>query len=148
MTALVIGYGNRLRRDDGAGPRLADWVAARHQPDVVVVACHQLMPELIQPLRTASRVLFIDAAQGAPGVRLLPLPSHPPQATGAGPFSHVVSPLQLLALAERLEAATPAAWQLLIPAHCCELGERLSRETASACRSALPLLRRWLTGDA
>jgi hydrogenase maturation protease len=148
MTALVIGYGNRLRSDDGAGPRLAEWVAARRQPDVVVVTCHQLMPELIQPLRTASRVLFIDAAPGAPGVRLLALPSHPPQAVGAGAFSHVVSPLQLLALAEQLEAATPAAWQLLIPAHRCELGERLSRETAAACRAALPLLRRWLTGDA
>jgi hydrogenase maturation protease len=148
MTALVIGYGNRLRCDDGAGPRLAEWVAARRQPDVVVVACHQLMPELIQPLRTASRVLFIDAARGAPALRLLALPSQPPQAVGAGAFSHVVSPLQLLALAEQLEAATPAAWQLLIPAHRCELGERLSRETAAACRSALPLLRRWLTGDA
>ena len=148
MTALVIGYGNRLRSDDGAGPRLAEWVAARRQPDVVVVACHQLMPELIQPLRTASRVLFIDAARGAPALRLLALPSQPPQAVGAGAFSHVLSPLQLLALAEQLEAVTPAAWQLLIPAHRCELGERLSRETAAACRSALPLLRRWLTGDA
>lgn len=148
MTAVVIGYGNRLRCDDGAGHRLVEWLAAEHRPDVVVVACHQLMPELIQPLSAASRVLFIDAAFGTPGVRLLPLPSHRANGSSLGPFSHALSPLQLLALAELLEAATPAAWQLLIPAHCCGLGEQLSKDTASACRVALPLLRRWLKSDA
>ena len=148
MTALVIGYGNRLRGDDGAGQRLVEWLAAQHQPGVVTLACHQLMPELIQPLRTASRVLFIDAAQGAQGVRLLPLSSHRANRWSPGIFSHALSPLQLLALAEQLDGSAPEAWQLLIPAHCSQLGQRLSRPTASACCSALPVLRRWLNGDA
>ena len=57
MTALVIGYGNRLRSDDGAGPRLAEWVAARRQPDVVVVACNTATIAAIETLRADFRLV-------------------------------------------------------------------------------------------
>lgn len=146
MTAVVIGYGNRLRRDDGAGQRLAEWLARRRRPGLVVRACHQLTPELVALLPAASRVLFIDAALALARPQLQPLLATPPSA--AEPFSHALTPQQLLALAEQLLGAKPAAWQLLIPAHHLQLGEGLSPATAAACRAAWPLLRHWLKGDA
>ncbi|MEY4430379.1 MAG: hypothetical protein RLZZ533_315 [Cyanobacteriota bacterium] len=146
MTAVVIGYGNRLRRDDGAGQHLAEWLARRPRTGLVVRACHQLTPELVALLPGATRVLFIDAALALASPRLQPLPPTPPKA--AEPFSHALTPQQLLALTQLLHGARPAAWQLLIPAHQLQLGEGLSRTTAAACRAARPLLRRWLKGDA
>jgi hydrogenase maturation protease len=146
MTAVVIGYGNRLRRDDGAGPRLAEWLARRRRPGLVVRACHQLTPELVALLPAANRVLFIDAALALAGPRLQPLRPAPPRAPE--PCSHALTPQQLLALAQLLLGAEPVAWQLLIPAHQLQLGEGLSPATAAACRAARPLLRRWFKGDA
>ena len=143
MTAVVIGFGNRLRRDDGAGPHHQ---ARRRRPGLVVRACHQLTPELVALLPAASRVLFIDASLALARPQLQPLPATPPSA--AEPFSHALTPQQLLALAEQLLGAKPAAWQLLIPAHHLQLGEGLSPATAAACRAAWPLLRHWLKGDA
>ena len=68
LTALlVIGYGNALRTDDGVG-----WHAARllagdpRLADVVVVAEHQLAPELAFDLSLASLVVLLDASTETP----------------------------------------------------------------------------------
>ena len=67
--ALIIGYGNPLRSDDGFG-----WHASRllarelAGQDAEVITCHQLTPELAEPLSQCSRAVFIDAdAEGDPG---------------------------------------------------------------------------------
>jgi hydrogenase maturation protease len=57
---LVIGIGNPLRRDDGAGW----WLARRAEPWLPAAqlrTVHQLTPELAEDLAAAARVLFIDA---------------------------------------------------------------------------------------
>src|SRR5689334_19250278 len=67
LQALVIGYGNPLRGDDGVG-----WVAAQRlahrvdQEHVATMAVHSLTPELAAALRHAELVIFIDAAEGQP----------------------------------------------------------------------------------
>lgn len=150
MRAVVIGYGNRLRGDDGAGHWLVAWLAAwlaRHpRPGLRVRACHQLTPELVALLPGAGRVLFIDATPAPASLRLQPLRRVGPDTPQH--CSHALSPHQLLALAELLHTPTPAAWELLIPAHQLQLGEGLSPATAAACRAARPLLRQWVQGDA
>ena len=45
MTALVVGYGNRLRGDDGAGPSVAEALLETVPPDVHVLTVHQLTLE-------------------------------------------------------------------------------------------------------
>ena len=55
MTAdlVVIGYGNELRGDDGAGPRVARAVAAHNLPGVQIITAHQLTPEMADGLAEA-----------------------------------------------------------------------------------------------
>jgi hydrogenase maturation protease len=59
---LVIGHGNELRGDDGAGPSVARAVASWHLPGVRTLAVHQLTPELAEDLAQTKRVVFVDAA--------------------------------------------------------------------------------------
>ncbi len=62
MNTLVIGYGNDSRRDDGIGWFVADELAKRRLPNVVVQTMHQLEVELAEQLTGFGRVIFIDAS--------------------------------------------------------------------------------------
>jgi hydrogenase maturation protease len=99
---LIIGYGNSLRRDDGFGrvvaQRLRDQIS---DPDVEIIDLHQLTPELMDPISTASRVLFIDALAGGPPGELLVRPVKPAAEVSAA-FTHFATPPALLAGAAAL----------------------------------------------
>lgn len=133
--ALIIGYGNPLRGDDGLGWHaarlLADVAAAR---DAEVVTCHQLTPELAQPISEAATVIFVDAArEGPPGLldwrRVEGL-------AGPASYTHHISPESLLGLARELYGRSPRAFVVSVAAGSFECGEELS----SVVRAALPAL--------
>ncbi len=66
-SVLVIGYGNTLRGDDGAGCYVAERLCAlNHEPGLKVLSLHQLTPELAQPVAEAGLVIFIDASIQSP----------------------------------------------------------------------------------
>ena len=110
---LVIGYGNTLRSDDGAGPRVAEAVAAMNYPGVRVLICPLLTPELADPISQARAVLFVDAAVDSPReVRLRPLEP----AESGQIMTHAADPGALLALARDVFGQAPEAWWLTIPA--------------------------------
>lgn len=135
---LVIGYGNTLRGDDAAGPRAAEAIAALALPGVRVLSCHQLTPELAEPLAEAQRAVFVDAAVDRPRtVRLRPLK---PQ-TAARPASHATDPRALLALARELFGRAPRAWWLTIPAARFDFGETLSPLTRRGIALAVNRIR-------
>lgn len=59
---LIIGYGNPLRGDDGVGWYVAQRLALIMPATVArVLACHQLTPDLAEPVSQARQVIFIDA---------------------------------------------------------------------------------------
>jgi len=59
---LIIGYGNPLRGDDGAGWQAAGILKERIRDErVQVVRSHQLMPEMAEAISRARKVIFIDA---------------------------------------------------------------------------------------
>lgn len=120
---LVIGYGNMLRSDDGAGPRVAEAVETLRLPQVRVLACQQLTPELAEPISRAGRVVFVDAAVDVPkGTRLRPLaPNDSFQI-----MAHAADPRTLLALARDVFGRAPEAWWLTIPAAKLDFGDGLS----------------------
>ena len=98
-TALVIGYGNSLRGDDGIGPGVAGALAKGDPIDrAQVIVCHQLTPELAECIAAADLVVFIDAAvnidPGTVAVREV-LDASPPS---SGLF-HSATPAALLGLA-------------------------------------------------
>lgn len=137
MKILVIGWGNPLRGDDGAGWRAAEMVGgALEGHDVTVRVGHQLMPELAEDIAGAGFVVFIDAAcDNGPGeVRVERV--EPDRAPSAA-FSHQLSPPALLGMAERLYGRRPEARLFTVGARSFEFGERLSPEVESALPSLL-----------
>jgi hydrogenase maturation protease len=140
---LVIGYGSTLRGDDGVGPAVADLVEAHHVPGVQTLACHQLTPELADPIAKARLVIFVDASMDLPDdqvrvSRVLPEASHQVMV-------HTASPGGLLHLARSVFEACPPAWIVEIPVAEMGIGEHLSpvaqRGVAQATRKVLDLLK-------
>ncbi|GLL04625.1 hydrogenase maturation protease [Dactylosporangium matsuzakiense] len=66
--AVVIGYGNPLRRDDGVGWHVARALAADPRAiGLAVIAAHQLTPEYAEDVHQARMTILVDAkVDGAP----------------------------------------------------------------------------------
>lgn len=138
MRVLVIGYGNALRGDDGAGFVVAETVRDWLLPDVGAIAVHQLLPELAADIaEVAEEVWFVDAAiaHGNATPQVQALAPRWDRACG-----HTCSPQTLLALAALLYDRLPAAWLLTIPAQGFELGAGFSPLTVGGISHALHLL--------
>lgn len=148
---LVIGFGNSLRSDDGAGLAVAERLA-HAAPFLTVRLCQQLSPEWTTEIAQASAVLFIDAVQAQADnqepslVAIARAALEAPAA--AGRFSHSLPPDHLLALTLALHPQCPPGWQLLIPGHLWHVGDVFSPATAKACRQALPLALHWVASHA
>lgn len=139
---LVIGYGNTLRRDDGAGVAVAEAVERWGLPGVEVLTRHQLTPDLAETLARANAVVFVDAAVGVrrrvSWRKIRPAPQ-------AATLAHAAEPAALLDLAQRLFGPAPQAWLLALPAPDLGFGEGLSPVAAAGVQTALAQLRRRLT---
>ena len=128
---LVIGYGNPLRSDDGLGWTVAAELFRQNRlPELVVLPCHQLTPELASTIRTAETVVFVDCAhEGTPGqlgcVEVQPGPTHPT-------FTHDLTPSKLLALTCELFGVCPKAYLLSICGGSFEPGENFSEAVAQS----------------
>ncbi len=129
-TWLIIGYGNSLRRDDGAGLLLASRLAdalARRGIAVELIQTHQLTLELAPELALpqVALVLFVDACMGgttAKGLCVGKISPHP----GAATLGHALAPALLLTLAARLYGHAPAALSVTVPGCDFAHGESLS----------------------
>lgn len=136
---LLIGYGNPLRRDDGAALRVVRVVRRWRVPGVVCRASFQLVPELAEELSCAKHALFVDA-------------SHPQEAmvvqvleprTAAPSLGHISDPAALLAWSVALYGRRPAAWLLTLPAPDLGHGFGLSPAARQGVRAALHWTRDW-----
>jgi hydrogenase maturation protease len=137
---LVIGYGNPLRGDDGFG-----WHATRclipalAGSDVEVLTCHQLTPELAEPLSRCGLAIFIDAdCQGAPGhIRQCAIraPAH-----RAAAFTHACTPSNLLTNARKLYGGRPRGVAITVGAETFAYGETLSPVVEGALTRVVDLV--------
>jgi len=129
--ALVIGYGNTLRRDDGAGPQVVTQVeqALGAQGAAACLVAHQLMPEMAEAVSRAQRVVFVDATVHVPAGRVAVS-----RLTGGGAntarLGHHLTPEVVLALAEALYGHRPQAWTVGIGVGSLDVGETLSPPVA------------------
>jgi hydrogenase maturation protease len=141
LPLLVIGYGNTLRSDDGAGPRVAEAVEAWRVPDVRAIAVHQLTPELAEAVSQSATVLFVDASAEPVGgempiAEVVPaVPSH---------RGHASDPASLLALAEVVYGRRPTAYLLAIPVETFDFGEVLSLSAERGVEAATAAIRAML----
>jgi hydrogenase maturation protease len=123
--ALVIGFGNEWRGDDGIGPEVARRIEAFQLPGVRVLVAQQLVPELAQTLSVVERAFFVDACLGP---RTSAIAVEPLMEDCAGSLAtHISSPHALLTLSRILYGRSPRAWLVTIEGTRFELGESLSQ---------------------
>ncbi|MEO8369714.1 MAG: hydrogenase maturation protease [Candidatus Solibacter sp.] len=136
---LVIGYGNPLRGDDGAGYMAAELLRARLQnPAVEIVSEQQLLPEMMQGIAEAKLVIFIDASVSGRTGKFNRIPLRP--APTCGRFTHHASPEALLAGAQALYGHTPEAVHYLIPGRFFEAGQEMTPSVRRAVNDLVETL--------
>lgn len=129
---LVVGYGSELRRDDAVGRRVAEAVDRLGLAGVTVVTSTQLVPELVEPIAAAGRVVFVDASIDVAEATVRPLAA----STGVD-GSHHATPAELLGLVDAIGLPCPPAFLVEVPASDLSLGEGLSEHTATAVGRAV-----------
>jgi hydrogenase maturation protease len=136
---LIIGVGNTLRGDDGAGWLLAEAVGAalnQRGKRTQIRRLQQLLPELAAEIAEAQphAQIFTDCSAGANDVgQISPLSSAgAAETSGAAWGSHGLTPAQLLTLANRLYDYSGVAWLATVPGFEFGHGEGLSPATAHA----------------
>jgi len=136
---LVIGYGNSLRGDDGAGPYIASRLGAgAKRLGADAIACHQLTPELAEPISQAQQVIFVDAHAGVPPGQIAIEPVRPRLSAAI----HRFEPETLLAWSQQLYGRAPEAILIGIGGESFDLGEGLSPQARRAVREALRAIRK------
>jgi hydrogenase maturation protease len=141
---LVIGYGNTLRRDDGAGPAVAEHFAALGIAGIEVLTCPLLTPELAEAVAQSPRVVFVDASiEGSPTVQLRELVP----ATSSQIMAHAADPRTILALARDVYASTPRAWCVTIPAFDLGFGTECSDRAREGIAEAIRLIHQLAAKD-
>ena len=132
--ALLIGYGNTLREDDGAGVRAAECAAGLF-PGVDVITVHELQPELAETVSRYAMVVFLDAAAHGSGIRVHELGSAPVSRPDG---SHSQSPEALVSLSRTLYGRAPERTLLMtIPGQSFGFGEKLSHFTEEMVEQAV-----------
>jgi hydrogenase maturation protease len=141
---LIIGYGNPLRGDDGAGPMAAGLLAADAECGAEVLSRHQLTPELSEYLCGRALVIFVDAATtvAAGEVVITPLAQAEAAKTAPPGLTHHVDAGALLLMAARLYDARPQAFLVAVGGASFELGEGLSPAVDAAVPVAAAAIRR------
>ena len=144
MRLLIIGYGNPLRGDDGAGPAVAELVR-QSRPEAEIIISHQMTPEMADAISRADLVVFVDAAaEGAAGeirrVNVEPAPNAPA-------FSHEATPGALLHMAAVLYGHAARGVLYSIAGANFELGEGLSWEVALSVREVAGAIIRLTDAD-
>jgi hydrogenase maturation protease len=123
----IIGYGNPQRRDDGIGP----YIATRLQPffkkrnDVHLLVLHQLEPDVIESLKNAHTILFVDAtvrtlAEGRLWVEI------EPELKALPCLIHHVTPSFTLGLLQCLYHRHPKTWMVSVEGTDFGIGNGLS----------------------
>ena len=139
---LIIGYGNPLRGDDGAGYAVAVRLAQVEYDNVRIVPAHQLTPELAYDISQTSHVVFIDAIAATSSSHAVTVKhldniskseTNQPQQDIA---THSSAPETLLFLCRQLYDRYPKATLITIPAFNFTLGEHFSGATEKAMREA------------
>ena len=144
MSALVIGFGNVYRRDDGVGPAVVNALRRQlgrpplaadedgydelgHRVDTLLV--HQLTPELAELIANYELTVFVDAHMGSID-KEIHVEELPPVAK-VGTVLHQLHPRALLALAGELYGCRPRGVLVSVRGYDFDFGEGLTPQTAS-----------------
>lgn len=138
---LVIGYGNTLRSDDGAGQKVVQIIDRWNLPQIRSLFVHQLTPELAVLLAEVELAFFIDVYCIAEdtgikdsSIQVIRVDGQSTVGEGVG---HLSDPQSLLYLTNLVYGQVPSAWWILIPAINFEFGEKMSALTTLGINKAV-----------
>lgn len=125
---LVIGYGNPLRSDDGAGIAVIEALHQHKLPDeCVLLSQRQPYPETVAFMQEATHVVFVDASIGNTAGEIRCLPLGLPDPTGGNEImTHHVTPEWLLGMAGKLYGHRPQGTLITITGGNFDIGEEFS----------------------
>jgi hydrogenase maturation protease len=138
---LILAFGNSLRRDDGSGPALGEYlhrIWSARGIDCRLVLAHQLFPEHAEEIARpdVNAVVFCDAEDGGNDlVSILRMARILPSAESI-PGAHYVPPQAVLAAARTLYQASPPAWAATVPGTDFRHGEGFSEAVSRLLRAA------------
>lgn len=137
MASLVIGYGNDLRSDDGAGRVVAERIEALALPGVTVKSVIQLTPELALEISEFDTVVFVDASVEVAETTATPVMAGPLDRTA---MSHYSTPESLLEMTATVGDLPSKAVAVSIPVTDIGLGMELTPLTAAAVEDAISIV--------
>ena len=141
---IIIGYGNTLRRDDGAGVAAAETLARVH-PEANVMTAKGLYPELAERVAACEMAVFLDASARTSNVCVTRLT---PESTIHGAGGHALSPGEVLGLCCEMYAGAPRVAMLVeIPAFEWGFGETMSARTCMMVDRCVQLISELLRGE-
>jgi len=141
---MIIGFGNTLRRDDGAGVAAAEMLA-RDFPGANVAAVQELHPEMAERLASCELAVFLDASVRTSTLCITRVSPGP---TAHGAEGHALSPAGLLALCSGLYGHAPEEALLVeIPASECGFGEAMSAQTLRMTDYCVQLISELILGE-
>ena len=131
----VVGIGNPLRGDDGAGWAVVEALAELTADPVQTICVHQLLPELLDSIHLAGQVIFVDASvDGKPGSVMV---TSIQPATDGPASSHQLHPAVLLAMGVKLYGRMPSATLITISGQDFGYQETLSLPVQQAVQEAI-----------
>jgi hydrogenase maturation protease len=151
--ALVVGYGNPLRSDDGIGWQVAGRLASDPRlAGVEVLQVQQLTPELALDFSRADLVVLVDARSGPAAGTIATERLEAATGTEAGPgstaWSHHLGPASLVGLANELYGRSGELVVVSVGVASLEVGERLSPLVAAAVERVVDEVVRLVAGAA
>ena len=138
MSSLVIGYGNDLRSDDGAGRVVADRISDLELPGVAVRSVLQLTPELALEMAEVDTVVFVDASVEVDTTTASPVL---PDGESQSSMSHYSTPERLLAMTASVGTPPSQAVAISIPVTDIGLGMELTPMTAIGVDKAVAMVK-------
>ncbi len=130
---FVLGLGNPLRGDDGAGPRAIRLLAARGLAGRArLVHELQAVPELAEEVAEASRLIVIDVRTDLPAGQIHERPLLPGEGSPRSALSHGVSSDALLSLADSLYGVDVPGFAVTVGGSSFGPGSGLSLEVEEA----------------
>lgn len=137
---VIIGYGNTLRSDDALGVLAARELEAIYDgnPNVAVLECHGLTPDLAWDMASCDVAIFVDcSAGGEPGQ----IAMYPIEADGGEDMAmvHFLDPPGLLTWTLRMYGRAPQGMVVTVAGNCFDMGETL---TPSVARSLPELIKK------
>ena len=131
---LIIGYGNPLRGDDAVGPVAAAALAGLYEKDtaVDVLTVQQLAPELAEKVARYDLAVLVDARLQAPAGQVILEDVVLSSRKSSRPFSHHMTPHELLAITQELYRVSPRMVMASITTESFEVGSPLTAEVETA----------------